>query len=102
MKDFLSSVSISSNLFSVSISEIFGLCLLVSFKEIFCGGVSGGFSVLSNVVFFGGRLSGFVVMEGCLELLVWVDLLFGLFFLGLQFRCYASVGSYLDLVQHGA
>ena len=42
-----------SNLFSVSISEICGLCLLDSFfqGDLFLG-VSGGLSVLSN--FFGG------------------------------------------------
>ena len=53
----------SSNLFSVSISESCGICLLVSFfqGDIFLG-VSGGLSVLSNV--FGGRLLGFVVMGG--------------------------------------
>ena len=57
------SVSICSNLFSVFISEICGLCLLDSFfqGDLFLG-VSGGFSVLSN--FFGGRLLGFVVMGG--------------------------------------
>ena len=57
------SVSMSSNLFLVSISESCGLCLLVSFfqGDLFWG-VSGGLSVLSN--FFGGRLLGFIVMGG--------------------------------------
>ena len=43
------SVAISSNSFSVSISEICGLCLLVSFfqEDLFLE-VSGGLSVLSN------------------------------------------------------
>ena len=56
------SVSISSNLFSVSISDIYGLCLLDSFfqGDLFWG-VSSGLSVLSNV--FSGRLLGFVVMR---------------------------------------
>ena len=57
-------VSISSNLFSVSISEICSLCMLVSFfqGDLF-GGVSGGLSVLSNFL-WGGRLLGFVVLGG--------------------------------------
>ena len=57
------SVSISSNLFSVSISEICVICLLDSFfqGDLFLG-ISSGLSVLSN--FFGGRLLGFVVMGG--------------------------------------
>ena len=57
------SVSISSNLFSVCISESCGLCLLDSFfqGDLFSG-VSGGISVLSN--FFGRRLLGFVVVGG--------------------------------------
>ena len=56
------SVSISSNLFSVSISEICGLCLLDSFfqRDLFLG-VSGGLSVLSN--FLVEDLS-FIVMGG--------------------------------------
>ena len=49
------SVSINSNLFSVSISEICGLCLLDSFfqGDLFLG-ISSGLSMLSN--FVGGRL----------------------------------------------
>ena len=51
------SVSISSNLFSVSISEIWGLCLLVSFFQGDWGG-SGGLSILSNF-FFGRKIVRF-------------------------------------------
>ena len=52
------SVSISSNLFSVSISESCGLCLLVFFfqGDLFLG-VSSGLSVLSN--FFGWKIVWF-------------------------------------------
>ena len=57
------SVSISSNLFSVSISEICGLCLL---DTVFQGDLFLGFSSrLSGLSsFFGRRLMGFVEMGG--------------------------------------
>ena len=92
------SVSISSNLFSVSISEICGLCLLVSF---FQGDLFGGLAVgfqYCPFFFFGGRLLGFVVMGG----MPGVSYCLVYFFGGLQFHCYVGVGSSLDLVQHGA
>ena len=80
------SVSISSNLFSVSISEICGLCLLESFfqEDLFLG-VSGELLVLSN--FFGRKLLGLVVIRGmpgscCLG---WVFAWF--IFFGLQLYC---------------
>ena len=91
------------NLFSVSTSEICGLCLLASFfqGDLFWG-VSGEVSVLSN--FFWRKIVRFCSDERD----AWSLLLFGLsyclvYFLGvLQFRCYVGVGSSLDLVQHGA
>ena len=96
----LLSVSISSNLCSISISEIFGLCLLDSFFQgnLFLG-VSSGLSVLSN--FFSGKLLDFLVMRGmpgvccCFS---WV--FFGLFFWGLQQRCCMGGSSSLNLVQY--
>ena len=71
-------VSISSNLFSVSISEICGLCLLDFFfqRNLFWG-ASSGFSVLSN--FFGGRLLGFVMMGGMLGVCCSLGWVFGFF-----------------------
>ena len=98
------SVSISSNLFSVSISEICSLCLLVSFfqGDLF-GGISCGLSVLS-IYFFLRKIVRFCSNGRD----AWSLLLFGLsyclvYFLGgLQFRCYVGVGFSLELVQHGA